>query len=98
MNIHSSIKKLACYALEKQLITEEEYSYSINLLLDVLDLDEFEDDGKDYKNVSLEETLDEILDYAFEKKIIQENSLVYRDLLTAKIRNCFTPRPDQFIR
>lgn len=98
MNIHSSIKKLACYALEKQLITEEEYSYSINLLLDALDLDEFEDDGKDYKNVSLEETLDEILDYAFEKKIIQENSVVYRDLLTAKIRNCFTPRPDEVIR
>ncbi len=98
MNIQSSIKKLACYALEKQLITEEEYSYSINLLLDVLDLDEFEDDGKDYKDVSLEETLDEILDFAFEKKIIKENSVVYRDLLTAKIRNCFTPRPDEVIR
>ncbi len=98
MNIHSSIKKLASYALNKQLISQEEYYYSINLLLDVLDLDEFEDDGKEYRNVSLEETLTEILDYAYEKKILKENSVVYQDLLTAKIRNCFTPRPDEVVR
>lgn len=61
MNIHSSIKKLASYALNKQLISQEEYYYSINLLLDVLDLDEFEDDGKEYRNVSLEETLKKYL-------------------------------------
>ncbi len=98
MNIQSEIKKLACYAREKQLISQEEYSYSINLLLDVLDLDEFVDDGKEYHGVQLEKTLDNLLDYAYEKHILKENSIVYRDLLSSKIRNCFTPRPDLVIR
>ncbi len=98
MNIFSSIKKLACYALEKDIIDKEEWDYSINLLLDVLNLDEFKDDGKDYKDVDLEQTLDEILSYAYENKLIQENTTLTRDLFDTKIMNCFTPRPSSVIK
>ncbi len=98
IDINKEIKKLACYALEKKLITMDEFSYSINLLLDVLNLDEFKDDGIDYLNVNLEETLSNILDYAYEKGVLKENSVAYRDLLDTKIMNCFVPRPEEVIR
>lgn len=95
MDIQSSIKKLASYALERGLITTDEKDYSINLLLDVLDLDEYNEPEDDYHNVNLEETLKEILDYACERGLVKENSVVYRDLFDTKVMNCFTPRPHQ---
>ncbi len=97
IEIQSEIKKLSSYALEKKLISKEEYFYSINLLLDVLDLDEFIDDDKEYKNVDLEETLANLLSYAIEKGLIKSDSIIDRDLFDTKIMNCFTPRPDMVI-
>jgi UDPglucose--hexose-1-phosphate uridylyltransferase len=97
IDIQKEIKKLASYALEKNLISKEEYSYSINLVLDILNLDEFQDDGKNYPDVNLEESLSNILDYCYEKGILKKNSVAYRDLLDTKIMNCFTPRPKEVI-
>ena len=95
--IDENIEKLASYALDKGLISRFEYDYSINLLLDVLDLDSYTPSGNEYHDVDLEETLKEILDYAYEKRLIKENSVVYRDLFDTKVMNCFTPRPDSVI-
>ena len=95
--IFQSIKKLATYALEKKLITEEEVSYSINLLLDVLDLDEYVEPEEAFHDVDLEETLKEILDYAVEKGLLENDSVVYRDLFDTKVMNCFIPRPQSVI-
>lgn len=93
-DISVSIKKLACYAREKGLISQEEVSYSINLLLDVLDLDGYEEPKEEFHDVDLESTLKELLDFAAEKGLLKENSVVYRDLFDTKIMNCFLPRPD----
>ena len=95
--IDENIEKLASYALDKGLISRFEYDYSINLLLDVLELDSYTPSGNEYHDVDLEETLKEILDYAYEKRLIKENSVVYRDLFDTKVMNCFTPRPDSVI-
>lgn len=94
--INSSIKKLVAYGLETGLIPPEEKIYSTNLLLDVLGLDEYEDDGSEYSGVNLEETLKEILDYAVEHGII-EDGIVYRDLFDTKVMNCLMPRPKTVI-
>ena len=96
MSIYNSIKKLSVYALEKNLIDNHEVDYSINLLLDVLQLDEYEEVEEEYHNVNLEETLSEILSYAVEKGLC-EDSVVYRDLFDTKVMNCFTPRPSSVI-
>lgn len=96
-SIDSLIKKLSTYALERGLITPFEKDYSINLLLDVLDLDSYEEPAEEYHDVNLEETLNEILDYAFEKGLIKENSVVYRDLFDTKVMNCFLPRPEEVV-
>lgn len=94
--IFSSIKKLVTYGIETGLVPEEEKIYTTNLLLDALKLDEYEDDGKRYSGVCLEETLKELLDYAVEQGII-EDSIVYRDLFDTKLMNCLMPRPKTVI-
>lgn len=98
MTIDGLLSRLAAYALSHDLISPFERSYSINLALDVLNMDSFDDDQTvDNGDIDLEETLSGILDYAFEKGLIPENTTVYRDLFDTKIMNCFTPRPDEVI-
>ena len=90
--IDSAIKKIVSYGVETGLLPKEEKIYAVNLILDCIKKDTYSDDGKTYSNVNLEETLEEILDYAAEQGII-EDSQVYRDLFDTRIMNCITPRP-----
>ena len=94
--IYSAIKKLVTYGLETGLVPQEEQIYTTNLILDCLKLDDYEDDGVEYKNVELEPVLKEILDYAVSKGII-EDSIVYRDLFDTRVMNCLMPRPKTVI-
>ena len=94
--IYSAIKKLVTYGLETGLVPHEEQIYTTNLILDCLKLDDYEDDGVEYKNVELEPVLNEILDYAVSKGII-EDSIVYRDLFDTRVMNCLMPRPKTVI-
>ena len=45
--IYSAIKKLVTYGVETGLIDKCEEIYTTNLILDVLGLSEYEDDGKE---------------------------------------------------
>lgn len=100
--INSYIAALAEYAINSGLIEENEKIYSINMLLDVLSLDEFiypEDKelvGQLAEN--LEDILKAINDFAFEKGLIEDNGVVYRDLFDTKVMNCFVKRPAEVIR
>ena len=96
-DINLSIKKLVQYSLEKHLINEEEKIYSTNLLLDALNLDSYEEPKEKVDASDLESILNEILDYAYSAHLLQENSVVYRDLFDTKVMNCFTPRPSTVI-
>ena len=102
MDINNNIAALAQYAIDKNLIDEEERIYSINLLLDVLKIDDFSNPGvtEEVKALSqnLEENLKQILDYAVEKELIEADSVVYRDLFDTKVMNCFVPRPSEVFR
>ena len=91
--IDASIKKLVCYGLEKGFFEARDEIYITNLLLDALQLDEFECDEK-YSNVDLKETLDEILDYAVQNGII-EDSITARDLFDTKLMGLMMPRPSE---
>ena len=61
-------------------------------------LSEYEEPCEDAKEISLEETLKELLDYAAENGILENNSVVYRDLFDTKLMNCLMPRPGEVIR
>lgn len=100
--INQSIAALAEYAVKQGLIGEEERIYSINLLLDVLKLQEYEEPADKEKTKELAENLEQILrnicDFAYENGLIEENGVVYRDLFDTRVMNCFVPRPGEVIR
>lgn len=100
--INTYISALAQYAVDRGLIEENERIYSINMLLDVLKIDEYNPcDDKD-KVIALSSDLEAILqfidDYAYDRGLIEENSVVYRDLFDTRVMNCFVRRPSEVIR
>ena len=95
--VYDSIKKLVTYGLESGLISKDDVIYTTNMLLDLLDLDEYEEPIEEYSNVDLESTLKELLDYAVAENII-EDSVVYRDLVDTKLMNTMVKRPSEVIR
>ena len=94
--IFDSIEKLVQYGIEKDLITPQDKNYVINRILGILNLDDFIAPAQNYENINLETTLKEILDYAVEKKII-EDSIVYRDLFDTKIMSTLVSPPHEII-
>ena len=95
--IDSAIKKLVQYGLETGLIENSDKIYATNRLLELLQKEAFTDDGKDYRDVDLEQTLKELLDYACQHRII-EDSVAARDLFDTKLMAVLTPRPSEVIR
>lgn len=96
-----SIKQLVDYGVRKKLIEESDIIYTTNILLDMLKLDSYEEpDTYDAIETSedLENVLNSILDYAVENKIIEEDSIVLRDLFDTKIMNVLVPKPSQVIK
>ncbi len=95
--IYKNIKELIKYALDKELITENDVIYTTNLLIDLFGLDEYVEPEEEIGEVNLEKTLGEMLDYAYEKGIIKENTVTYRDLFDTKIMSLLMPRPSEVI-
>ena len=93
--IEQEITKLVKYGVEKGLLKQEDYIYTINRLLELFYLEEYQKQ-ENCDNTSLEEILNNMLDYAVKKNII-EDSIVYRDLFDTKIMGLLTPCPSQVI-
>lgn len=92
--IYDSIKKLVCYGLEKGLIKPLDVTYCTNLLLDALGLSDYEEPYGSFSDVDLEQTLGELLDFACENGLC-ENNVVSRDLFDTKLMGLITPRPSE---
>ncbi len=92
--INLQINRLCAYALHHQLIMERDRLYAIHLLLDLLQLHSYEDVDVMEVPTSIDEVLGNILDFAVEKKLIQD-TIDERDRLDTKIMNCFMPRPSE---
>ncbi len=91
--VDQAIKELVQYGLDKGLLLAEDEIYARNQILDVLNMDEYED-MEITGSRSLEEILMELLDYACEQGLI-EDSIVYRDLFDTRLMNCLMPRPSE---
>ena len=86
--IYEAIRNLVQYGLNTGLLEKEDELYARNQILRELGLDEYEEPCKEAGEVSLEKTLKELLDYAAENGILENNSVVYRDLFDTKLMNC----------
>ena len=95
--IDEAVSKLAAYALRTGLIAECEYTWAVNTILDALKLDSYTDPGKDWGKIDLAAVLDELLDDAYARGVLTENSVVYRDLFDTELMGRLTPRPAQVI-
>ena len=99
MNINKEIKRLLNYGLKKNLFEIEDEIYVRNKILDILNLDEYEDVAVEEENLDTPtDILNNILNYAFERDILESNSPIYRDLLDTKIMDTLMPRPSEVIK
>ena len=73
MEIQARIKQLVNYGMKAELLMEEDRVYTTNLLLDLLKVTEYED--LEVEEAKLEDILKDMLDYAFEQKIIDDNGI-----------------------
>lgn len=96
-DINSLIRQLVNYGLDKELVAKEDEVYTINRILEVLKLDEYTEPETVPKNSELEQILAGMLDFAYDRGLIESNSVAYRDLMDTKIMGCLTPAPSVVI-
>lgn len=92
-----AIKSLADYAVRTGLIEECEYIWAVNAILDVLKLDSFALPEESFDG-DLQQILDILLDDAYDRGVLTENSVVYQDLFDSELMGRLTPRPAQVIQ
>lgn len=95
-NICATIDSLLRYAVREELLVPLDKVYTRNRLLELLQLDEYTEEDA-IGEPSLEEMLGILCDYAYERGIIAENSVVYRDLFDTRVMGLLTPRPSEVI-
>lgn len=99
--IHTYIKQLVEYGIDNGLLEPCDRIYTTNMLLGILQMDAYEEPGEVKKietPADLEETLEGILAYALERGIVEEDSVVLRDLFDTKVMNVLMPRPGEVIK
>ena len=94
--INTSIRKLINYGLECGLIEKEDEIYTINRVLEILNLDEYNAPAEECEYRDLEEILSEILAFAVETGLI-EDDITSRDLFDTKVMSALVPRPSEVI-
>ena len=94
--INTSIRKLINYGLECGLIEKEDEIYTVNRILEILNLDEYNEPQGECEYEGLEEILSEILSFAVETGLI-EDDITSRDLFDTKVMSALVPRPSEVI-
>lgn len=102
--ITKNITELVRYGVSCGLVDEADIIYTTNRLLELFGLEEYDREfsAEDFALVKpeefpLEEVLKEMLDYAAANGLIEDNTVVYRDLFDTKIMGCMVPRPSDVI-
>lgn len=94
IDINNELNRLLNFALQKNLIKEDDLIYSSNMLIGTLGLDDFNLVKIDETLETSTEILENILDFAVSKGMI-EDTITERDLFDTKIMNCLMPRPSE---
>ena len=96
MNANYCINELLAYALKNGLIEESDKDYAAGRLMELLGLEDFTAEGIVTER-RLVDILSDLTDYAYEKRLFAENTVVYRDLFDTKIMGLLTDRPSSVI-
>ena len=104
--IKDRILELAEYGVVTGLVSEEDKVFTINQLLELFQLEDLEDEvieayakrapmTQESAEAALEDILAEMLDYAAEHGLMEENTITYRDLFDTRIMSKLMPRPSE---
>lgn len=111
MDIQNAINNLVAYALKQGLIENEDIIYAVNSILIDLGIDSADYEAANIealakelpadeieKGTFLENVLKSLDDYAAANGLIENDSVVYRDLFDTKLMGELTDRPSNIIR
>ena len=102
--IQERILELVKYGLTTGLVDPADEVYTVNRLLEVLGVDDIEDETfekieaqpawtQEEAEEKLEGILEDMMTYAYDKGIMKENSIVYKDLFDTKLMGCLVNAP-----
>lgn len=97
MTVNERIAQLVQYGLTTGLISEEDKIYTTNQILEVMQLDSYEEPEKT-EDAPLEVILEDLLADAYERGLMENDGIVQKDLFDTKIMNCLMPRPSEVAR
>ncbi|MBO5879497.1 MAG: UDP-glucose--hexose-1-phosphate uridylyltransferase [Clostridia bacterium] len=96
MKIGAIVGELVEYAKSRGLICEEDCAYAVSSLMQILGISSIElESTGEVRDVA--DILSDLCEYAFEAGLIENNSVVYRDLFDTKVMGALTPRPSEVI-
>lgn len=95
MKIDNAIFELVSYALDRGLIEKCDEAYATGRVMEVLGVSDYAPCETSVR--PLAEILSDMCDFAYEHGLIENNSVVYRDLFDTKIMGAITPRPSEVI-
>ena len=104
-NINALIKELVTYGINTGLIDEADVVYSTNRLLEFFKLEDYSIDSNDSLNTDSYDTanntkgrnlhliLEDMIDYALETGLLENDTITYKDLYDTAIMGLITPPP-----
>ena len=95
MKIETYIDSLVSYAMNKGLTLPEDHMVALSRILEILGMDAYEPSDEPQIE-DLEEILKNLLDYACQKGLCEDN-VVARDLFDTKLMGALTPMPREVI-
>ena len=91
MKVFIAIENLILYAIKNNLIEEDDVVFTKNKIVEILKIDDLKD-AQATNELNLENILKDILDYACENNLINDN-ITERDLFDTKIMGALIDRP-----
>ena len=99
IKIGYEIERLLKFALKREMISKWDVIPTRNALMDLLKVEApFEGEVGEELEESAVKILNNILDYAYEAGLIEENSTTFRDLFDAKIMGLLMPREGEVVK
>ena len=94
--IQNLIYELVNYGIKQGLVNLADQVYVTNSLLELFELSDYQEPADtETKPRALHEILEDMMAYAYEKGIMKENSIVYKDLFDTKIMSLLMGRPSE---
>lgn len=97
-NRNELIDELLYYGEKTGLVDPLDRTYTLNRILEVMGLDAYEAPETEPKGLPLEDVLAGLMDDAYARGVLSENSVAYRDLFDTKLMAAMVPAPHQVIQ